>query len=253
MKILSLELSTMNLSKMKHFYLEQLSFPLKGESDDSFTITAGHTELTFTYDRDQKNPFYHFAMDIPNNQIQEVHDWLLKKGCHILDATTIEEANIYADEKIVFFGETNAQSVYFFDPQGNLVEFIARKNLDNSSVKPFDPLSIINISEIGFSLQNDVEQTIDKLCTEFDVTPYTGDGKTFQILGNDQGMFILGAGTRTWYPISRSPEIHPIHMTIAGNKNDRFQLEPYPYFIQTKKIHERMDKSMIKDSKHQSI
>jgi hypothetical protein len=231
MKILSLSLSTTTLSKMKHFYLEQLGFSLKHESNDSFTIFAGRTELTFTQDDSVTNRYYHFAMDIPHNQIEEAQAWLWQKGCHPLDTTSEADST---KRKIIFFENINAHSIYFMDPQGNVLEFIARKNLNNASNKSFDALSIINISEIGFGLNQDVNVSIKRLSSQFGVTPFgTGDGKIFQILGDDHGTFILSDTSRAWFPTSRSVEIHPIHMTIEGEKPSKFQLTPYPYYIET--------------------
>lgn len=234
MKILSLSLSTTILSEMKHFYLEQLGFSLKQQSNESFTIFAGRTELTFTQDDSLKNPYYHFAMDIPHNQMEEAQAWLLQKGCHLLD-TSVDEKD-FTKRKVIFFEGINAHSIYFIDPQGNILEFIARKSLDNASNKSFDALSITNISEIGFGLNQDVSLTIDRLFAQFGVTSFgTGDGEIFQILGDEHGMFILSDTNRAWFPTSRLAEIHPIHMTIEGEKPSQFQLTPYPYFIETVK------------------
>lgn len=125
--------------------------------------------------------------------------------------------------------------IQFIDPQGNIVEFIARKNLNNASSKSFDALSITNISEIGFALNQDVSLTIDRLSAQFGVTPFgtAGDGKIFQILGDEHGMFILSDTNRAWFPTSKLAEIHPLHMTIKGEKPSQFQLTPYPYIIET--------------------
>lgn len=109
MKILSLSLSTTILSELKHFYLEQLGFSLKHESNDSFTIFAGRTELTFTKDDSVKNPYYHFAMDIPHNQMEEAQAWLLQNGCHLLDTTSVEDST---KRKVIFFEGINAHSIY---------------------------------------------------------------------------------------------------------------------------------------------
>jgi hypothetical protein len=119
------------------------------------------------------------------------------------------------------------------DPQGNVLEFIARKNLDNASQTSFNALSIINISEIGFGLNQDVNESIKRLSSQFGVTPFgIGDGKIFQILGDEHGTFILSDTSRAWFPTSRSVEIHPIHLTIEGDKPAKFQLTPYPYYIE---------------------
>lgn len=90
------------------------------------------------------------------------------------------------------------------------------------------------MSEIGLALKHDLPKVSEILCSYSDVAPYAGDGKIFQMVGDDHGLFILGDLSLTsWYPTQRSPEIHPIRMTILGDQNDQFQLNPYPYFIKS--------------------
>ncbi|MFC9774236.1 VOC family protein [Paenibacillus chitinolyticus] len=232
MRIIELLLRTSMLEQMKEFYANRLGFPVKVQTKDSFTIYAGETSLSFVRDDGNVRPNYHFALNIPENQIVEAKEWLLRQGCPLLNAATMESLGIYASEDIVTFERTNAHGVYFEDPSGNLVELIARHSMKNSATEPFHISSILNISEIGFPLRNTVPEAIQELESRVDVKPYVGDKISFQMLGDDQGMFILVDTENKWYPTGRTPEIHPIHMTVAGDRNERFQLEPYPYFVQ---------------------
>lgn len=232
MRIVELLLRTRMLAEMKEFYANRLGFPVEFQTKDSFTIRAGETSLSFVRDDGDVHPHYHFALNIPENQIVEAKEWLLRQGCPLLNAEPMEFLGIYASEDIAFFKGTNAHAIYFEDPSGNLVELIARHSMKNSTTEPFHVSSIINVSEIGFPLRNRVPEAIQELGSRIDVKPYVGDRSSFQMLGDDQGMFILGDIEIGWYPTRRPPEIHPIHMTVVGDRNERFQLEPYPYFIQ---------------------
>jgi catechol 2,3-dioxygenase-like lactoylglutathione lyase family enzyme len=233
MKILSVELATTCISKIKQFYIDNLGFSLQAQSTDTFTMLAGSTNITFISANTEQDPYYHIAMNIPKNKLPEAKKWLLQKGCQLLPTTTIENAGIHADGDTVFFDAVNAESIYFNDPAGNLVELIARQNLENASTNPFAIDNILNISEVAFAFDQNLPEAMQTICSHFDVSPYTGDEKTFQILGDDQGMFILGDTSRAWYPTQRLPEVHPIRMTILGKQPMDLQLKPYPYFIQS--------------------
>ncbi|WNQ12910.1 VOC family protein [Paenibacillus aurantius] len=232
MRITELELRTARLAEMKEFYTERLGFALAAITEHSITIVAGGTRLTFVHEEEGRIlPSYHLAMNIPENQIHDAKSWLLAKGCQVLSAEPLPFAGIQANEDIAYFEGTDAHALYFEDPSGNLVEFIARHRMDNASTEPFDHESILNVSEIGFPLRGSISEAIQRLDSRFDVTPYIGDGKTFQMLGDDHGMFILGDRAIGWYPSMVIPEVHPILMTILDPQEGEFQLDPYPYFI----------------------
>lgn len=234
MHILSLELLTSRFEEMKQFYINQLGFPLKAQSTDAFTLGVGYTELTFRKAQTGDDPKYHFAMNIPAKQWSEAKDWLRKKGCTLLPTPSVEEANIRSMEQdVVFFGALQAYSLYFHDPAGNLVEFIARENLEKTALSPFHIGSISNISEVLFAFDQDLPQAMEKLCDHFHVEPYTGDKKLFQILGDDEGTFILNDIRRGYYPTQQKAEIHPLQMTVLGTKKEELRLTPYPYVVRS--------------------
>ncbi|GAA0136188.1 hypothetical protein YSY43_30290 [Paenibacillus sp. YSY-4.3] len=234
MRIIELELRTACLSEMKEFYTDQLGLACVGEAEQSVTFMAGETRLTFVREERQGYlPSYHLAMNIPENRILEAKSWLMARGCSVLPAIPIPGAGIQANENIAYFEGTDAHAFYFKDPSGNLIEFIARHRMGNTSEESFDSASILNISEIGLPLRGEVPEVIRCLETRLDVSPYFGDGRMFQMLGDDQGMFILGDLSIGWYPSMEIPEIHPIRVTVLDDREAEFQMDPYPYFIRT--------------------
>ncbi|MGN7402391.1 VOC family protein [Cytobacillus praedii] len=233
MKIIELEIKTHKLEEMQRFYTDQIGFPLDHYTEHSFTVRIGETKLSFVQEEGEAIPYYHFAMNIPENQIVEAKEWLQHRVAIIIDAMPIDYLGIQAEANIAYFKGTDAHAIYFEDPSGNLVEFIARHRMDNTSKKPFGSSSILNISEIGFPLQNTVPEAIEFLSSRINVTPYIGDGKSFQMLGDEHGMFILGDIEIGWYPTRRIPETHPIRMTILHNEYNEFHLPGYSYVIRT--------------------
>lgn len=105
MKIIELELKTHLLSKMKMFYVNQLHFPLLQETENAFTLLVGNTKLTFVRENGESQPFYHFAMNIPANQIHEAKDWLLQQGVPLIPALSMEAVNIQAENNVAVLKE----------------------------------------------------------------------------------------------------------------------------------------------------
>lgn len=60
----------------KSFYRDVLELEIVEERDDSFTIGAGATQVTFQKTKEFARPFYHFAMNIPENKFHEAKSWL---------------------------------------------------------------------------------------------------------------------------------------------------------------------------------
>src|SRR4029078_13375740 len=127
MKILELELLSDDIIKTEHFYNEVLGLPTISKSEFSISFQTVSTKLTFKASENQ-HPVYHVAVDIPNNRLMQAFTKIDRK-------TKIMEV-IPPDRIADFFG-WNAKSFYFFDNNGNIVELIARFDLDNASWEPF--------------------------------------------------------------------------------------------------------------------
>ena len=69
----------MALAKTKDFYITLLGFNLLHETEDSFVIQAGESELEFQQSHVNDRPFYHFAFDIPSNQFKDAKKWVEAK------------------------------------------------------------------------------------------------------------------------------------------------------------------------------
>jgi catechol-2,3-dioxygenase len=191
MNILELELLTDSITETELFYTDVIGLKTISKTNSSVSFAAGSTKLTFRSSENLK-PVYHFAFDIPNNKLLEAFAWIEKK-------TEIME--VVPPEKIADFYNWNAKSFYFYDNNGNILEFIARFSLDNASEKPFDGLSILSVSEIGFVTKN-VSQLSDELFNKYGLSVFSKQPKLekFIVLGTDTGLFILVEENRDWYP-----------------------------------------------------
>lgn len=81
-RIQSLRLQTSApLNKLKVFYRDVLELPVLNEESSEFTIGAGESRITFVpAPADVKDPFYHFAFNIPENKIRSALDWQRARG-----------------------------------------------------------------------------------------------------------------------------------------------------------------------------
>nr|WP_144025369.1 hypothetical protein [Paenibacillus rhizosphaerae] len=144
---------------MKEFYANKLGFPVEFQTKDSFTVRVGETALSFVRDDGAVRPHYHYALNIPENQIVEAKEWLLRQGCPLLNAAPMEFQGIDASEDIAFFRGTNAHAIYFEDPSGNLVELIARHSMKNCLLNWIFTLGIgFQVFLAGFALFVDSKQ-----------------------------------------------------------------------------------------------
>lgn len=205
MKILELELPTNNLEQTERFYRDVLKLKAVDFKSNSVSFSLGHSVLRFIEDKD-KNINYHFALNIPKNKTDEALIWISAK----LDPIKNSEGNYRTD-----FNDWNAESVYFFDNNKNILEFIARHDLDNASDQPFNENSILSISEVGV-VTDEPLVLAEKFVNEeglfyFEKGPKRED---FVVLGDDNGLIVISRLKRNWYPTDQPAELHKLKMKI---------------------------------------
>lgn len=208
MDILEIELLTDNLEETEHFYANLIGLSTKQKDPTSISFMAGQSMLTFIQST-ELNPTYHFAFNIPKNQIQSAADWVAEKFKIILDPD---------NETIADFVSWNAKAVYFYDNNGNILEFIARFDLDNASERPFSGSSILSISEIGIVTDTPMafaRQLVEKEnLSYFSKSPVS---ESFVVLGDDNGLLIVVKNRRNWYPTQKQAQKHYTKIKLAAN------------------------------------
>ncbi|OPB95663.1 VOC family protein [Elizabethkingia occulta] len=192
MIISELILQTNNLVETEKFYSETLQLEMITKTESSVSFRVGDSVLTFEQNDREEKFKYHFAFNIPANQLEEAIIWTNNK---------IELIRNPESHLITNFDNWKAQAIYFYDNNGNLAEFIGRADLDNNSDTEFSSKSILNISEIGIVTDNPMDLarqlTQQKGIDYFAKGPKTED---FVVLGNDNGLLIIVSPDRNWYP-----------------------------------------------------
>jgi catechol-2,3-dioxygenase len=233
MRITALKIHNSNIHAQQHFYGNTLGLPSR-IVDNELRIQIGtdqthSSELTFVQSANFTGR-YHFAFTIPKNQFEAGVHWLEQR-------TTIASD---ANGKTRFeTGEWNADNVYFFDPQGNIVELIARHELDESSLEkanenPFGPHSLLHISEIGLASPNVLEM-IAWFAKTLEVGTYKSFDKTFAPIGDVHGLVIAVPKDRIWFPDTGIPaQILPVELTIHGQQLSTHKVPNTPYIVHVK-------------------
>lgn len=124
----------------------------------------------------------------------------------------------------------NAQSFYFYDPAGNVVEFIARYNLPNHTSGVFDSHDLLNVSEIGLVV-DDVFLTIDAIKYSLGEKIWKEKSDTFAAMEDDNGLLIIAKLGRIWLLTDKPAEAHPIAVTIEGPTPLHYKIADFPYYI----------------------
>src|SRR6202008_3247898 len=115
-----------NIAAQKAFYSDVLDFLVIETAENSIDIRIGDSTLCFVQ-FDNATP-YHFAINIPSNKEHESLHWL-KQRVEILK---------HENDELIDFPNWNAKAMYFYDADKNIVEFIARKNLNMNYAGSFD-------------------------------------------------------------------------------------------------------------------
>jgi catechol 2,3-dioxygenase-like lactoylglutathione lyase family enzyme len=211
MRITTLILQTSKLHELTHFYATILALPVTLNGDSDITIKTGSTELVFKQ-VSAAGPFYHFAINIPANKIEEARNWLTGR----VALTWIEQ---YKSD-IADFVNWHARSVYFFDPAGNIIELIARFDLDNKTDEPFSPAQLLSVSEAGLVVkEEELEKITETLLQQYQLAYFDKQPPLpqFKAIGDDEGLFIIVPENRNWFPTAIPSGIFPMEIQFNNN------------------------------------
>ena len=206
-----LRLYTSRLAEQWAFYTETLGMEGQMENNRSCILQAGATRLIF--EERTGNPYYHFAFNIPSYQYAEALDWLKARVFILRDG----------DIELIDFANWNAYAMYFHDPAGNIVEFIARRDLEYRATAPFSTSQILSVSEIGLPALS-VRESFELLHQQAGVPFYSGNYDNFCAVGGPQGLFIIvDPGNKQWYPTDIPARSFPVTLSFR-EKSRSFSL-----------------------------
>jgi catechol 2,3-dioxygenase-like lactoylglutathione lyase family enzyme len=188
-------LEAADIASVQHFYTEVLGLQLLAAESDRFMAQAGRTTLRFR-ESAQAKPV-HFAFNIPSTAIEAARDWLSSR-VKLLPR---------GEDEIIEFPNWQARALYFHDPAGNIVEFIAREAIAWEWEGSFSSAAIGDVSEVGLVV-HDPAATVAQLQKLAGLPVYWESGSDFTALGNPEALFIIvPAGRWTWTPTDEPAEL----------------------------------------------
>lgn len=207
MKINKLKLFARSIKAQRLFYEQVLGFDCHENTPGKLVVKTGASELIFSQNADYTP--YHFAFNIPENQLKEAESWISKKV----------DLFEYKGDRVIYFKNWDAHAIYFEDADGNVLEFIARHTLPNQSDKPFGSDSILEICEIGIPADNlpAMRSHIKQLTS---LTEYSGFSDAFTALGDAHGLLILVPTGRNWLPTEKPSIPAPFTVEIEQKEDD---------------------------------
>ncbi len=223
MKIKQIELESPLMYELETFYTQLLGFSILDRQEDAFfACQAGASILKFRK-KEGSQAKYHFAFNIAHNQLESAKDWLKSKDIQLCD---------FEGEEVIDFPNWNAHALYFLDPAGNVLEFIARHDLSNASEEDFSIHQIIEISEIGLPVPS-IKDFYERLSVSLKIPIYSqiSNLKSFCAAGDAQGLFILVPLERAWFPTDIMNGIYLTKIWIEGQEKAAFEFEDLPYQI----------------------
>lgn len=209
MEILHAVLQTNKLDETKQFYSQTLGCTVDEETATSFRVKLGKSALTFRTERNSDAPYYHFALDIPPNQFLAAKQWAKERVALLTENG--------ADE--IEFTSIVAKSIYFEDPSGNIVEFIARQHDNRASDAPFSAASIRQISEMSFVVLEKIavaKQLATYGIVERDNGDISPDGLTFMNDGKSSVYILVVSPNRRWLFSQKVSQVFPVEMTLGS-------------------------------------
>ncbi|MEW7289275.1 VOC family protein [Aquimarina sp. 2304DJ70-9] len=224
-------LTSTSLHLMKEFYAGTLGLRIESEKKSEITFIAGVSTLTFVkIDASMGDPWYHFAFNIPENKLLKARAWQLERTALILTPKRLRDSRFPDDVR--YFRNWNAHSVFFWDPAGNLLEYIARHDLKNGVEGKFTSTDILNVSEIGFVVDDQEKEAYD-LHNNLGIEVYPRKSNFWWAMGNENGL-LLCLPKRLWGENTDNPrrfDVYKTEATIVGKENKEYHFSGFPYQV----------------------
>ena len=209
MQIKELTLFSKDINKQKTFYSEVLGLEQVLDTVNEISFKVGESILNFKY-KSEITPS-HVAFNIPSNSIEQAAKWLVQIGL------AIDSNGKYVTE----FSDWKAKAVYFYDADNNIMEFIARTELNLNSDMEFSSESILAISEVAIAT-NSIKQIYNDINAIRPIEIFDGNFERFCALGNNHGLFIIiDKNKKKWYPTDDVADSSDF--IIKGDYNFRFE------------------------------
>lgn len=183
---------TDDLDEAERFYGRTLGLPARREGGAALTVTVGATRLVLVEQRPSTGAVDHLAITVPADGFAGAKQWLQQR---------VELLHLDGRDEFEGAASWDSRSLYFLGPSRCVLELIARRRLPaRTGGQPFGAQHLLCISEVGVAVP-DVRVAVRRLQTGTGLEPFgEGVGDTFGAVGGDDGLLVLAAAGRTWFP-----------------------------------------------------
>jgi catechol-2,3-dioxygenase len=236
-RIKSVQIATkVPLKEMEDYYGKTLGLKVIN-AKNQLTVFAGKTTIIFEETKEENaEPWYHIAFNIPENKLWKARAWQLKKG-----PLKIREPGPNVDAKypdVIFYPKWDAHSVFFWDPAGNLLEYIARHTLSNAAEGEFTSEDILYVSEVCF-MSDDLKATAAEMKSKLDLKDYLHSNDHFHPIGDEYGLLINFPIGRSWRSNNnggrKKTNVYPTHVRLSGSEEKQYKHAEYPFSVKVEK------------------
>ena len=219
--ILRLRLKATRLAEMARFYGEVMGFAADA-STRALTVEAGGTSIDFEQADDGEQPIYHIAWAIPENKLALAKAWLAARTPLLVHPDGRDEFH---------FRSPNRHAVYFADSAGNVLELIARHNLDDGTAGPFTLADVLYVNHAGLVV-DDLPGAVRDLETGLGLELRADPSTDFAQLGDEHRHVVLVTRKRLWLPETKVPaEVFDTEIVLHGAPSRRLVFEDHPYRV----------------------
>ncbi|MDN4491950.1 hypothetical protein [Ureibacillus aquaedulcis] len=208
MKISKVTLYAHDLEGLENFYCVKLGFQRLERSSTSLAIKIGESILAFEKALPNEQKQYHFAFNIPSNTFKEAKEWIQLHTPLLTDQGQDE----------VYFESIDAHSLYFYDPEGNVVELIARHSVNPIvQADQFSAQAILSIGEINITTDDLLYIGQQLLSLGIPIRNNAKlDAASLHFMGESNGaaFILLGPPKRDWYFSAKAAVVSRIKIVV---------------------------------------
>lgn len=197
-----------NYEETLEFYKQLFKNKLTETDVHQFHLDLQWNTLKVVKEEADENPFYHLCFLIPKSHFKQAKEYVSK----LVSLNTKE-----GKDEISFTDEI--QSFYFYDPSGNVAEFMGKESVDDPISDKFSPDEVLALSEMSLVTEQ-IENTAAKLHNEgiLDKEPDEVKENGLTFIPSGETTILLSTTDRTWLFSDKYPKVFPQEINIDGKQ-----------------------------------
>lgn len=197
-----------NYEETLEFYKRLFKNKLTETDAEQFQLDLQWNTLKVIKEKTDEKPYYHFCFLIPKPLFKHAKEYVSK----LVSLNTKDGA-----DEITFTDEI--QSFYFYDPSGNVAEFMGKESVDEPTDTTFSPEEVLALSEMSLVTEQ-IENTAAKLHKEglLSKTPEEVGKNGLTFIPSGETTLLLSTTDRTWLFSDKYPKVFPQKINIDSRQ-----------------------------------